>query len=410
MTVPRITGVELAGHAGLPLLVVGPSLGTSAVALWSAAAKELGADFHVIGWDLPGHVDGPVRGGFTIAELAEGVLAFASGAAEAREDEALRFAYAGDSVGGAVGLQLMLDAPDAVTAAVLLCTGAQIGDTEMWRERAATVRASGTPVMVTGSAQRWFAPGFLEREPSIGAALLHVLQGADAEGYAQVCDALAVFDVRDRLGEIAVPVLAVAGAHDVATPVAKLEEIANGVRNGDLLVLPDVAHLAPAEAPADVSSAIRAVWGRSRGEEPHPTAQIGDGDGAVGADGDGAYTRGMEVRRAVLGDAHVDRATASADPLTRPFQELITRYAWGDVWGRDGLDRRSRSMITLALLAALGHEKELAMHVRAALRNGLTREEIAEVLLHTGVYAGVPVTNAALGVMQGVFAELDQDS
>ncbi|WP_370617127.1 4-carboxymuconolactone decarboxylase [Mumia sp. Pv 4-285] len=402
MTVPRITGVELAGHGALPLLVVGPSLGTSARALWSAAAKELGDAFHVIGWDLPGHADGPVRGAFSIAELAEGVLAFAGGAAEARGDEALRFAYAGDSVGGAVGLQLMLDAPDAVTAAVLLCTGAQIGDAAMWQERAATARASGTPALVTTSAQRWFAPGFLEREPAAGSALLHVLQGADAEGYAQVCEALTTFDVRDRLGEITVPVLAVAGAHDVATPPAKLEEIVAGVQDGELLLLPDVAHLAPVEAPAEVASAIRAVGQGIPGTEPGSPAQI--------ADAADAYARGMDVRRAVLGDAHVDRATANADPLTRPFQELITRYAWGDVWGRDGLDRRSRSMITLALLAALGHEKELAMHVRAALRNGLTREEIAEVLLHTGVYAGVPVTNASLAVMQGVFADLDQET
>lgn len=399
MTVPRITGEELAGHGALPLLVVGPSLGTSASALWSAAAKELGSDFHVVGWNLPGHVDGPVRSPFTIAELAEGVLGFAAGAAEARGDEAVRFLYAGDSVGGAVGLQLLLDAPEAVTGAVLICTGAQIGDAEMWHDRAATVRASGTPVMVTTSADRWFAPGFLEREPGVGSALLHVLQATDAEGYAQVCEALAAFDVRDRLDQIDSPVVALAGEHDVATPPDKLREIADGVRDGELIVLEGVAHLAPAEAPAEVSSAIRALGHRITGSFPGSPAHIGDE----------AATRGMEVRRAVLGDAHVDRATAKTDALTRPFQELITRYAWGEVWGRDVIDRRSRSMITLALLATLGHREELAMHVRAGLRNGLSREEIAEVLLHTGIYSGVPVTNAALGVMQQVFAEIDDD-
>jgi 4-carboxymuconolactone decarboxylase len=117
------------------------------------------------------------------------------------------------------------------------------------------------------------------------------------------------------------------------------------------------------------------------------------------------YEQGMRVRREVLGDAHVDRAVERTDELTRPFQDLITRYAWGEVWGRDVLDRRSRSMITLALLAALGHEDELAMHMRAASRNGLSREEIAEVLLHTGIYAGVPVSNSALARMQQVFAD-----
>ena len=117
------------------------------------------------------------------------------------------------------------------------------------------------------------------------------------------------------------------------------------------------------------------------------------------------YDRGMEVRREVLGDDHVDRAIEQTTELTRGFQELITRYAWGEVWSRPQLDRRARSMITLALLAALGHEDELAMHVRAALRNGLSPEEISEVLLHTAIYAGVPVANRALAVAQTVLAE-----
>ena len=117
------------------------------------------------------------------------------------------------------------------------------------------------------------------------------------------------------------------------------------------------------------------------------------------------YDRGMEVRREVLGDDHVDRAVERTTDLNRGFQELITRYAWGEVWSRPALDRRSRSMITLALLAALGHEDELAMHVRAAVRNGLSPEEISEVLLHTAIYAGVPVANRALAVAETVLAE-----
>lgn len=117
------------------------------------------------------------------------------------------------------------------------------------------------------------------------------------------------------------------------------------------------------------------------------------------------YDVGMQTRRAVLGDDHVDRAIAGTTELTQPFQDLITRYAWGEVWSRPGLDRRSRSMITLALLATLGHDHELAMHVRAAIRNGLTAEEISEVLLQTGIYAGVPVANRALQIAQEVLAE-----
>ena len=117
------------------------------------------------------------------------------------------------------------------------------------------------------------------------------------------------------------------------------------------------------------------------------------------------HDAGMKVRREVLGDAHVDRAIARTTDFTAAFQDFITRCAWGAVWTRDGLDRRSRSMITLAVLTALGRENEIAMHVRAARTNGLTPEEIAEVLLHTAVYAGVPAANAAFAIAQEVLEE-----
>ena len=120
------------------------------------------------------------------------------------------------------------------------------------------------------------------------------------------------------------------------------------------------------------------------------------------------YTAGMAVRREVLGDAHVDRAVANTSEFTEPFQRYITEAAWGSVWTRDGLDRRTRSCITLAVLTALHCHQELAMHVRAALRNGLTAEEIGEVLLHTGVYAGVPAANTAFAVAQRTLAELGE--
>lgn len=126
-------------------------------------------------------------------------------------------------------------------------------------------------------------------------------------------------------------------------------------------------------------------------------------------DDDARAGQGTRVRREVLGDAHVDRAVAATTALTAPFQDLVTRYAWGDVWSRPGLDRRTRSMLTLALLAALGHDTELALHVRGAVTNGVTREEISEVLLHTAVYAGVPAANSAFAVAGRVLDELDDD-
>jgi 3-oxoadipate enol-lactonase/4-carboxymuconolactone decarboxylase len=114
---------------------------------------------------------------------------------------------------------------------------------------------------------------------------------------------------------------------------------------------------------------------------------------------------GMRIRREVLGDAHVDASIARATELTADFQDLITRYAWGDVWARPGLDRRTRSAITLTALVALGHEHELELHLRAAIRNGLTRDEIGEVLLHSAVYCGVPAANSAFAIAQRVLDE-----
>jgi len=120
---------------------------------------------------------------------------------------------------------------------------------------------------------------------------------------------------------------------------------------------------------------------------------------------DPLYEDGMQVRREVLGDEHVDRAIERTTEFTAPFQDFITRYAWGAVWARDGLDRRTRSAVTLGVLTALGREHEIAMHVRAALRNGLSAAEIGEVLLHTSVYAGVPAANRAFAIADEVLAE-----
>ena len=379
-----LTAVPLTGAPGRPLLLLGPSLGTSVETLWARCAALLGGDYQVVGWDLPGHGrSAPATAGFGIPGLAKAVLELAD-----RIRPGATFRYAGDSVGGAVGLQLLLDAPERVEAAVLLCTGAKIGESAGWRQRAETVRSDGTPAVVSGSIQRWFSPGFPEREPEVAEALIGALRATDPESYALVCEALATFDVRDRLPEIRTPVLAVAGADDQPAPPAGLALIAENVRDGRLVVLENVAHLAPAERPAEVAALLDSHFATRRTV-------------------DDVRAAGMLVRRAVLGDAHVDRAVAGTTPFTRDFQELITAYAWGEIWNRPGLDRRSRSMITLTALVALGHAEELAMHVRAARRNGLSVDEIKEVLLQAAIYCGVPAANTAFRIAQRVLDEDD---
>ena len=259
---PRISAVRMTGaehRADLPLLVLGPSLGTSATTLWGACARRLSDSFDVLAWDLPGHGHNATVGDepFTMAELAAGVLAVVDELLVERGAPGGPFSYAGNSVGGAVGLQLLLDAPDRVRDAVLLCTGARIGDEALWAERIGQVVESGTSGLVPASAERWFGPGFMDRHPDTASALLHALRDTSEVGYVQVCRVLRDFDVRDRLSEIEAPVLAVAGRHDVVAPVALLTAIAGGVRGGELVELDGVAHLAPAEAPAAVAELIR---------------------------------------------------------------------------------------------------------------------------------------------------------
>jgi 3-oxoadipate enol-lactonase / 4-carboxymuconolactone decarboxylase len=252
MSVPVIVGTRLAGTSPQPLLVVGPSLGTTVSALWLAAAERLSYTTHVVGWDLPGHgASPPPQEAFRIADLATGVVEMVD-----RQFGGGRFRYAGVSVGGAVGLALLLDHSPRVVAAALICTGARIGSAGDWRARAGAVREAGTAHLAEASVQRWFAPGFSNREPATAAALVRALDDADDCGYARTCEALAGFDVRNRLADIHAPVIAVAGACDVATPPASLRSISEGVARGRYVEVPDAAHLVPAERPELIANVL----------------------------------------------------------------------------------------------------------------------------------------------------------
>ncbi|WP_193084114.1 bifunctional 3-oxoadipate enol-lactonase/4-carboxymuconolactone decarboxylase PcaDC [Brevibacterium aurantiacum] len=408
------------------VLVALPSLGTSVGALWQSAATHLrGVDPEttVIGIDLPGHgrsapVNVPAGTSdyphLTMSDLAEAVLATLDRVLpDVVGSAAARISVAGDSIGGAIALQLALDHADRFDRVAVFCTGAKIGEASGWEERAEVVATSGTPTQVTGSAQRWFGEGFMDREPEASAALLHSLQDADRFSYAALCHALASYDVRSRLAEITLPVLAVAGSEDQPTPPTKLAEIANGVSGALLEVIEGAAHLVPAEAPAVAAGLLHeflnpdAAGATGTGEQN--SATLPTASGPREASRDEVREAGMTVRRQVLSDAHVDRANAKVDDFTADFQDLITRYAWGEIWTRPGLEKRMRSAITLTAMIAGGHEAELAMHVKAAVRNGLTRDEIKEVLLQSAIYCSVPSANTAFSVASQALAEMDDE-
>lgn len=373
----RMLHFTLDGPPADPPLILGPSLGTS-LAVWDAQAAALTQGRRVARWDLPGHGASPadlIGAGATVADLADLVLEVAD------HLDMQRFAYAGLSLGGAVGAHLAVHHPERVTSLALVCSSARFGEPQTWHDRAALVRRDGTGHLAATAPSRWFTPGF---DGEAADAVIADQRAADPAAYAACCDALAAFDLRADLNRITAPTLILAGRDDAATPPPHARELADGIPGAGLVELPGAAHLAPIEQPHAVLTALQHHFGPDTRK---------DGD---------RHSASMTVRRAVLGDAHVDRALAHTTRFTAPFQDFIARYAWGEIWTRPGLDRRTRSCITLTALVAGGHYEELAMHVRAALRNGLTPDEIGEVLLQTAVYCGIPAANAAFAVANRV--------
>jgi 3-oxoadipate enol-lactonase/4-carboxymuconolactone decarboxylase len=355
--------------------VLGNSLGTDG-RLWSPQLPALTERFRVVRYDHPGHDGTPWTGGErTVADLGADVIELLDhlGVASA--------SLAGISLGGIVALWVAANAPERVDRLALCCTTAGFPPSDVWADRIAAVRASGTGILVDGLMERWFTPGFTDAQDLVTG----MLTGVDREGYAVATGAVAGADLHGDLGRVRAPTLVLAGREDPVTPPSMALALHEGIEGSSLVVLPGAAHLANLERPGTFT---RALVEHLAGPP---------------------LERGLAVRRAVLGDDHVDRAVAATTPFTAGFQDLITRYAWGEIWTRPGLDRGRRSCVTLAVLVALGRFDELGMHVRAARRNGLSAEEIGEVLLQTAIYCGVPAARSAFEVAGHVLDVMEQE-
>ncbi|SFL79243.1 3-oxoadipate enol-lactonase [Geodermatophilus ruber] len=250
MTTARLHAVE-DGPADGPVLVLGPSLGTD-TGLFDAQVAEFAGTHRVIRYDLRGHGGSEVVAGTcTMADLARDVLALLDGLGVER------FSYAGVSIGGAIGQQLALTVPERLEKLAIIASAAQFADPPSWPVRARQVREQGTEILVPSRTGTWFTEEWAAENPKAAERLLQMLRDTPAEGYAACCEAIGTFDVRDRLGGISTPTLAIAGAEDPATPPDMVRLIAEGIDGAEFVVVPGAAHLPNATDPETVNAALR---------------------------------------------------------------------------------------------------------------------------------------------------------
>lgn len=375
----RSVAYRLLGGEALPLVVLAHPLGMTQ-AVWDDILPALLGRYRVLTWDLPGHGASDAwpqaAGEITPERLADEALALAAHAGAAR------FHFVGTSIGGAIGQQLLIQAPEHLLSAVLANTGAVIGSAENWNTRARRVREEGLAALSGEIVPRWFAPALLKAQPALEAGWKTQMARGDGESYALLCEMLGRADFRGRLRDSGVRVALLGGSEDVATPPSTLEALATECGDTPLEILDDVGHVPSVECPAVFAECVLRNLG-ARGEI--------DECGV-------SYAEGLENRKQVLGEEHVARASAGATTLDAPFQQMITRLAWGELWGSTDLSRAERSMITIAVLAALGRDGELELHLKTAQRIGLSEAQLRQALMHVAVYAGVPAANHAFAM------------
>ncbi|MEU3095840.1 4-carboxymuconolactone decarboxylase [Streptomyces sp. NPDC006967] len=426
-TPPNTLQYRFDGPEDAPVLILGPSLGTT-WHMWDRQVPELTKQWRVFRFDMPGHGGAPAHPAGSVADLTARLLATLESLG------VQRFGYAGCALGGAVGIELALRHPERLASLAVIASSPRFGTADEFRRRGVIVRTNGLDPVARSAPERWFTGGFAAAQPAITEWAVQMVRTTDPGCYIAACEALASFDVRAELGSVGVPTLVLVGSDDQVTGPAEARTLVAGVPDARLAVVPGASHLVPVEQPAAVtdllvrhfSTAWQPAFDTATGHtalpaaalegppalaaapaQPTPVAEIAPAPVRQRAPGGrpDPYDTGIKVRREVLGDAYVDQVLAGADEFSGAFQELLTRYAWGEVWDRPGLDRRTRSCVTLTALVAGGHVEELPVHIRAALRNGLTPADIQEVLLQTAVYCGVPAANRAFRVAQQVVRE-----
>jgi 3-oxoadipate enol-lactonase/4-carboxymuconolactone decarboxylase len=363
---------RLEGNEDRPVLVMSHSLGADH-AMWSPQVPDLLSHFQLLRYDTRGHgaSDAPA-GDYSMERLGRDVLGIADALGISK------FAFCGLSMGGGIGQWLAICAPDRLTGLVLANTSSQFVAPTLEARRQAVLK-EGMKGVVDSAMQRFFTPETLARGDAAVNSVRSVLLGTNPVGYAGCCAAIRDANYSASLKQIQAPTLVIVGDKDVSTPWAGHSEIlARDIPGARVVHLP-TAHLSNIERPRSFTMALLDFL-----SPPDTSAD--------------PLAAGQEVRRAVLGHVHVDRSVATATDFTRDFQTLITSYAWGTIWTRPGLGRRTRRLLVLATTAALGRWDEFALHLRAGLMHDLEPCDIKEALLQTAIYAGVPAANTAFRI------------
>jgi 3-oxoadipate enol-lactonase / 4-carboxymuconolactone decarboxylase len=360
------------GDPSLPPLVLANSLGTDHH-LWDPVMPRLADFFHVIRMDGRGHgaSDAP-PGEYDLALLARDLLAVADAAGIGRFD------LVGVSLGGMIGQWLGLNAPGRLRRLVLCNTSARMVPAGM-AARIAAVRDGGLASVADTVLGRFFTQRFIARGNAHYHSVRETLLALDPVGYAGACAAVRDMDLLDELPRIGVPTTVVVGRHDQSTPPAMGEAIAAAIPGATLVEL-DCAHLPHSEDPPRfIALLMAALEPQARAGREAPIAQ--------------QFDLGLERRRQALGAAYVDARIASADAFNGEFQDMITRWAWHDIWTRPVFDDRTRRLVVLAITAAMGRWEEYRLHLKAGLEHELSPTEVKELLQQAAIYAGVPAAN-----------------
>jgi 3-oxoadipate enol-lactonase/4-carboxymuconolactone decarboxylase len=362
---------RLDGADDRPTLVLSHSLGLDH-GMWDVQAADLLPHFRILRYDIRGHgASSATSGDYTIAELARDALAVADAC------RIPQFAFCGLSLGGMIGQWLAAHVPDRLTHLVLANTSPRLSDPQALETRRRTVLERGMAGVADMVMGRFFSADVLASNPPSIASARRTLLATDPNGYAGCCAAIRDMDQRALLSRIRTPTLVISGDRDVGMPWFEHGEILTESIPGARAVRLPAAHISSLERPRSFSAALLGFL------VPAPTD---------------LREAGLAVRRATLGNDHVDRAVASTTELTRDFQTLITSYAWGTIWTRPGLDPRTRRLLVLTATAALGRWEEFRLHVKTGLAHELEPCDLEEVLLQTAVYAGVPAANTAFHI------------